>query len=138
MKSGKSLLLLADATVLYSALAYRGPENKLLFSGRHMFVTTEFNALEIYRIVTRKRGLSHNEALNLIGSMPVLVVDNNSIMGKWKEAQEIIGRRDMSDIPLVALALTVPDHDGIWSTDKDFDVVKQRFRVWRTSELLKQ
>lgn len=137
MKPRRSLLLVADTTVLYSALVYPGLENKVLVSGRHVFVTTRFNASEIYRILTKKRGLGQAEALDLIESMPVLVVDNDFIAGKWEEAEEMIGGRDMSDVPIVALALTIEDHDGIWSTDKDFDVVRSRFKVWKTRELAK-
>ncbi|MGH9918468.1 MAG: PIN domain-containing protein [Nitrososphaerales archaeon] len=134
----RSLLLLADTTVLYSALAYKGLENKVLLSGSHVFVTTEYTVAEIYRILTMKRRLNHLEALSLIDSMPVLVVDRDFIEGKWEEADHLIGQRDKSDIPLVALALSIPDHDGIWSSDKDFDVVRGRFRVWKSRELLKQ
>jgi predicted nucleic acid-binding protein len=130
------LILIADSTVLYSALAYRGPENRVLFSGRHVFVTTQSNTSEIRRIVIKKRGLSDTEALRLIESMPVLVVEDSFIEGRWKEAEQIIGGRDKSDVPLVALALSLPGHDGIWSTDKDFEVVKGRFKVWKTRELL--
>jgi predicted nucleic acid-binding protein len=57
---------------------------------------------------------------------------------KLKEADELIGKRDRSDVPLVALALTISGHDGIRSTDKDFEVVKGRFKVWKTRELLKE
>jgi len=69
--------------------------------------------------------------------MPVLVANNDILESKLNEANELIGKRDKSDIPLVALALTLKDHDGIWSSDKDFDVVKGRFKVWKTRELLK-
>ncbi len=130
-------VLLADATVLYSALVYRGLENRVLFSGDLIFVTTEFTLAEIYRIVTTKRRLGSSEAQALIRSMPVLVANNDIIESKLNEANELIGKRDKSDIPLVALALTLKDHDGIWSSDKDFDVVKGRFKVWKTRELLK-
>jgi len=34
------------------------------------------------------------------------------------------------------LALKIENHDGIWSTDKDFEAVKNRFKVWKTRELL--
>ncbi len=130
-------VLLADATVLYSTLVYRGLENRVLFSGDLIFVTTEFTLAEIYRIVTTKRRLGSSEAQALIRSMPVLVANNDIIESKLNEANELIGKRDKSDIPLVALALTLKDHDGIWSSDKDFDVVKGRFKVWKTRELLK-
>jgi hypothetical protein len=43
-------VLLADATVLYSALIYRGLENTVLFSGDYIFVTTESTPAKIYRI----------------------------------------------------------------------------------------
>ena len=118
-------------------LVYRGLENRVLFSGDLIFVTTEFTLAEIYRIVTTKRRLGSSEAQALIRSMPVLVANNDIIESKLNEANELIGKRDKSDIPLVALALTLKDHDGIWSSDKDFDVVKGRFKVWKTRELLK-
>ena len=68
----------------------------------------------------------------------MLLAPNDFIKKNLKEADELIGKRDKSDVPLVALALTMPGHDGIWSTDKDFDVVKGRFKVWKTRELLKE
>ncbi len=91
----------------------------------------------IYEIVTAKRGLSRPEALSLIESMPVLVANHDFIKSKWNEADDMIDRRDKSDVPLVALALSIEVHDGIWSTDKDFDAVRGRFKVWKTRELVK-
>src|ERR1700686_3943036 len=131
-------ILLVDTTVLYSAIVYRGLENKVLFSGDYIFVTTNFVISEIQRVVIAKRGLSRQEARKMIRSMPVVVASSDFTKDKLKEADELIGRRDRSDVPLVALALTIPGHDGIWSTDKDFEVVKGRFKVWKTRELLKE
>jgi len=134
----RPLVLLVDTTVLYSALAYKGPENRVLLSGDYVFVATEFTIAEIFRIVTVRRGLSKAEALVLVESMPVLVVSREFLMGRWDEAERLIGHRDESDVPLVALALTLEgSHDGIWSTDRDFDVVRSRFKVWKTRELIK-
>ncbi|MDG7015984.1 MAG: hypothetical protein JRM82_01260 [Nitrososphaerota archaeon] len=133
----RTRILLADSTVLYSALVYGGIENRVLFSGDCIFVTTESVVSEIRRILVTKRGLSRSEAERLVELMPVLVAPRDMIRKSLKEADELIGRRDKSDAPLVALALSMPSHDGIWSTDKDFDVVKGRFKVWKTRELLK-
>ena len=72
----------------------------------------------------------------MIRSMPILVAESDLFENKLKEADELMGKRDRSDVPLVALALSI-GHDGIWSTDKDFDVVKGRFKVWKTRELLR-
>jgi predicted nucleic acid-binding protein len=129
-------VLLVDTTVLYSAIVYQGLENKVLFSGDYIFVTTDFVISEIRRIMVKKRRLSKPEARRMVKSLPVLVAANDFIKDNLKEARELIGDRDVSDVPLVALALTL-SHEGIWSTDKDFDEVKGRFRVWKTRELLK-
>jgi predicted nucleic acid-binding protein len=52
-----------------------------------------------------------------------------------QEAFELIGARDPSDTPTVALALTVPN-DGIWASDKDFQAVEGALKVWSSRELL--
>jgi len=130
------LILLIDTTVLYSGLVYRGLENKVLMSGNYILITTEFTIAEIYMLLTTKRNLSREDALKLIRSIPILVVNYDFIKDKWEEADRLIGFRDKSDIPLVALAITMKKHDGIWSTDSDFEVVKNRFKVWKTRELL--
>jgi hypothetical protein len=71
----RPLVLPTDTTVLYSAVAYRGLENRVLFAGNHVFVTTEFTVAEMHRILTKKRGLGREEAFDVIRSMPVLVTD---------------------------------------------------------------
>ena len=56
-------------------------------------------------------------------------------MKKWKDAEKIMGRIDMSDVPFVALALSLPS-DGVWTEDKHF-LRQSRVKVWRTRDLLK-
>lgn len=132
----KPLILLIDTTVLYSGLVYKGLENKVLRSEKYIFITTEFTVAEIYRLLRNKRKLSHEEAVEKIKSVPLRVVKFNLLKQKWDEAYRLIGCRDASDVHLVALALTLSNHDGIWSSDKDFQVVKDKFKVWKTRELL--
>jgi len=129
-------ILLIDTTVLYSGLVYRGLENKVLKSEKYIFLTTEFVITELYRILALKRGLSNESIAKLIVSIPIIVVDCNFIKDSLEEADRLIGFRDKSDVSLVALALTLKKHDGIWSTDADFDVVRNRFKIWKTRELL--
>jgi len=129
-------ILLIDTTVLYSGLVYRGLENKVLKSEKYIFLTTEFVITELYRILALKRGLSNENIAKLIVSIPIIVVDCNFIKDSLEEADRLIGFRDKSDVSLVALALTLKKHDGIWSTDADFDVVRNRFKIWKTRELL--
>jgi len=132
----KPKILLIDATVLFSGLVYQGLKNKVLESGKYIFLTTEFVITELYRILAFKRGLSNESIAKLIVSIPIIAVDYNFIKDSLEEADRLIGFRDKSDVSLVALALTLKKHDGIWSTDADFDVVRNRFKVWKTRELL--
>ncbi len=132
----KPFILLADTTVLYSGLVYNGLENKVLKSGKYVFVTTEFTIAELYWLLTTKRNMSRKDAIAIIKSIPLIVVKFNFFRHKWKEAFGIIGQRDKSDVPLVALALSFSEHDGIWSTDKDFQVVKHKFKIWKTRDLI--
>jgi len=132
----KPKILLIDATVLFSGLVYQGLKNKVLESGKYIFLTTEFVITELYRILALKRGLSNESIAKLIVSIPIIAVDYNFIKDSLEEADRLIGFRDKSDVSLVALALTLKKHDGIWSTDADFDVVRNRFKVWKTRELL--
>ncbi|MBS3056104.1 MAG: hypothetical protein J4473_01575 [Candidatus Aenigmarchaeota archaeon] len=132
----KPMILLIDTNVLYSALVYKGLENRVLFSENYIFITTEFTIMEIFKLLRIKRGLSRNDALTLIKSLPILMVNYEFIKNKWNEANELIGYRDRSDIPLVALALSIKDHDGIWSSDSDFIVIRHKFKIWKTRELI--
>lgn len=50
------------------------------------------------------------------------------------EAHAIIGERDPTDVPYLALAMAV-DADGIWSHDADF-AAQSRFKVWSTTQLM--
>ncbi len=64
--NGTPLVLLANTTVLYSALAYKGLENRVLLSGDFVFITTEFTVAKIYRIVVSKRGAKSVRCWELI------------------------------------------------------------------------
>jgi len=132
----KPAVLLLDTTNFYSGLVFKGLENKVLKSDKYIFVTTEFTIAEIYWLLTEKRGMNRKDALDLIKSVPLIIIKSNFFKHKWNEADGLIGNRDKSDIPLVALALSLKNHDGIWSSDKDFEVVKGKFKIWKSRELL--
>lgn len=131
----KPFILLVDTTVLYSGLVYKGLENKVLRSGEYIFITTEDNILETCRILMLKRMMSYEDAIGLVKSVPIIVVRRNLYDDKMKEAKELIGFRDKFDMPMVALALSLKNHDGIWTSDKDFEVVTNRFKIWKSREL---
>jgi len=128
-------VLLVDTNMLYSGIVYDGLEKRVLRSGKHIFITTESNISEIYRALKRKRGISQDDAAKFLESIPLIVVGRFVFNDRMGEAYELIGSRDVSDVPLIALALSFKNHDGIWTSDKDFDVVRHRFKIWKSREL---
>jgi predicted nucleic acid-binding protein len=127
--------LVADTTTVFSAIAYDGLERRILQSGEFTFLITESVFDELYKLLTRKLGLSPGYALYKLRDAPLIVAGNKLFGHKMGEADRLIGFRDRSDAPTVGLALTVRN-DGIWSSDRDFEVLKGRIRVWRSRELL--
>jgi len=87
-------------------------------------------------MVVKKSGLTTNE-LGIVYNnikMKITVIPESYLKTNLERARSLIGARDPSDVPFLAVAM-FPGLDGIWSNDKDFteqDVV----RVWKTSELL--
>lgn len=132
----KPEVLLIDTTNLYSAVIYRGVEHKILKSGKFLFLTTDINMGEIVKVIKRNLNWNDEKIRGLITNVPVTTIPNSVYSSKLAEANDLIGKRDPKDVPLVALALSV-ENDGVFSSDTDFEVVKGRFRIWKGSELLK-
>ena len=132
----KPEILLIDTTNLYSAIIYHGVEHKILKSGKFLFLTTDVNMGEIVRVVKRNLDWSDEKIKELIANTPVSAIPSSVYSSKLSEGNDLIGKRDPKDVPLVALALRI-ENDGICSSDTDFEVVKDRFRIWKGSELLK-
>jgi predicted nucleic acid-binding protein len=65
----------------------------------------------------------------------VQVVPAESILEWIGEAEKIMGKIDMDDVPFVALALSFLN-DGIWTEDRHF-LKQRRVKVWLTRDLLK-
>ncbi len=132
----KPVHVLADSTMLFSALLFNGPERRVLNSGAYLFYTSDFNVLELTDVFKRKQVFSEQEAIQVIQSQPVLVMPLAIYEQKLPMADEIIGGRDKKDVPLLALALSV-DNDGIWSSDKHFrEIAGLEIRIWSSKELL--
>lgn len=127
-------VLVADTTNLFSAIAYDGLESKVLRSNYFRFLVTKEVFEEVRRLLVTKLGLTKSRASYVLERLPVDVEDSG-YEHKREEALELIGFRDASDAPTVALSLATKN-DGIWSSDKDFEVLKGKVKVWRSRELL--
>lgn len=127
-------VLIADTTTLFSAVAYDGLEREVLHSNRFEFLVTRKVFEELYKLLITRLRLTKNDALYVLERIPIVVKDNEYEC-KMKDAIKLIGFRDMSDTPTVALSLSTKN-DGIWSSDKDFEVLRGKIKVWKSRELL--
>jgi len=109
----KRMVLVADAGVLVSAIAYRGLESTVLRSRRFRLLVTRNVFEEVARTLTRKLGLPEEAVAELAESPAVEVVEGTLFESRLEQAGSLMGRRHMPDVPTVALSLAVAN-DGIW------------------------
>ena len=132
--------LVIDTSILISSLIKDSVTREILLLLFLKFYLPEYalEEIEVHKMkISRLSGLSFDEIdilLNLLLDN-ISIADAQTIRPYLKEAERIIGGIDPNDIPFIALALAI-DNDGIWSSDKHFDVIKQ-IKVWKTSDLLK-
>lgn len=86
-------------------------------------------------VLRKRKGFTHFYALTMLRKLPVFFVPFSNYEQNLEAAYAVIGERDEKDVPLLALAFRVPN-GGIWTSDKDFSVVKT-VPVWRTADLKK-
>jgi len=132
------LLLVTDANVIFAATLRDSTTRRLLLRGEVLPVAPRMVIAEIEKHI---REISARNFLPIEMNRKVLRLLANHILllpvRAYKrfllEAHMMIGRRDLSDVPYIAVALAV-DADGIWSHDADF-AAQNRFRVWSTAQL---
>jgi len=134
MRSRK-MILVADTGVLFSAVLHDGLERKVLKSKAFKFVATNGIVRELQKVLESKMAMGSEQASANIGDMKLAVVEDSLFSEKLRRADMLIGKRDESDVPTVALALAV-ENDGVWSSDKDFEPLCGVVRVWSSRELL--
>ncbi|MBI4439342.1 hypothetical protein HY638_00035 [Candidatus Woesearchaeota archaeon] len=64
----------------------------------------------------------------------IVILDDELIKAKMKEANEIMDKIDADDTPFIAAALAIKA--DIWSDDKHFQKQK-KVKVWKTSDLMR-
>jgi len=132
--------LIVDTSVLIAALMKKSTVRELLLNPLFEFYVPEYCIEEIERHVgeiSERSGLSVENVYLLLGVLlaSVQVVPAERFSKRIKEAEKIMDKIDMDDVPFIALALSFPN-DGVWTEDRHF--LKQgRVKVWRTRDLLK-
>ena len=132
--------LVIDTSVLISSLIKDSVTREILLLPFMKFYLPEYalEEIDVHKTkISRLSGLSSDEIdiiLNLLLEN-ISIIPSQTIQPYLKKAERIIGGIDPSDIPFVALALSI-DNDGIWSSDKHFERIGQ-IKVWKTSDLLR-
>jgi hypothetical protein len=127
-------ILIADAGVLFSAIAYDGPESTVLDSKMFQFMIAP-HVIEELVAALPEFGFGRQEIMRSVYHAGVDVIGGSPERSCMDEAWRLIGGRDPSDVSTVALALST-ENDGIWSSDKDFDGLVGIIKVWSSRELL--
>jgi len=132
--------LIVDTSVLIAALMKKSTVRELLLNPLFEFYVPEYCIEEIERHVgeiSERSGLSVENVYLLLGVLlaSVQVVPAERFSKRIKEAEKIMDKTDMDDVPFIALALSFPN-DGVWTEDRHF-LEQRRVKVWRTRDLLK-
>jgi predicted nucleic acid-binding protein len=133
------LKFVLDTNVILKALIKDSVVRGILLRSSHEFLIPEHAIDETRKhlgTVAEKSGLSASEINSVIGTLlvSIKVVPAEKVVSKWKEAEDIMARVDMGDVPFVAAATSV-SCDGIWSDDKHLRR-QDKVRVWTTKEIV--
>ena len=131
--------LVLDSNVLLSAFISDSLTRRIILKGEHRLYYPETNMQEInkYKMLVReKTGLSTNCLEELMDKIfrRVEVVNEDYFLENVAEAISIMEDIDIDDMPVLALALSIPD-SIIWSNDKHLHKQKA-VKAIRTGDLL--
>lgn len=132
--------LIIDTNILLAALIKDSTVREIILMPFFEFSLPEFAIVELKKhlsLISQRSSLTKNEIDILLGILleNITIVSKSQIAPYIPKAKEAIGRVDMNDVPFVALAYAI-ENDGIWTQDKDFDVLKD-IKVWKTKDILR-
>lgn len=131
--------LIVDSSILISALIKDSVTREVLLLPFFEFLLPEYSFQEVEfrkNKISKLSGLSEYE-IDIVLSLileNISIIPAQKIKAHFNKANELIGKVDPNDIPFVALALAT-ENDGIWSNDKDFEVLKD-IKVWKTTDII--
>ncbi len=113
--------LAADANVLLSAVL--GGRARLILQNPRIdeILTAQATFAEVQEyaaLLARRKRLSVDLVVLAVASLPVTIVEPGAYADSAAEARRRIGKRDLDDVELLALAIQFDL--AVWSNDKDF------------------
>ena len=127
--------LVVDANPLLSALL-GGQARDVLFSRKIIFLSSQHTLFEVEKYLPRVAKRIGRAELNLwreFQLLPVIAVQPREYDSELKRATELIGQRDLQDVHVLALALSLGL--PIWTEDRDFSGLPH-VSVHNTADLL--
>ena len=129
--------LAVDANILISAvISGRARQIMLRLRKKTAFVTTAKKMDEVRKglaHIAKKRDLDLELLLAALDALPIEIIRKAAYASKLDAAYKVIGKRDPSDVDLLALAMArnIP----LWSEDRDFeDCPIELYTTRKTSE----
>ena len=132
-----------DTNILISALIKDSFSRKIILESNFKFLSPDFSLQEIEKYkeeILEKSGITNNDFYTLLYSIldKIEIVKKDEYNYKIKEAEDIIGKIDIKDVPFIALALALGNEvSGIWTDDKDFER-QNRIKVWKSGDVFKE
>ncbi len=131
--------IVIEANILIAALLKDSKMRELLVNSAYKFLVPEIHFQEIEEHkeeLLEKSGLSEEEFDILISKLSdyFIIVKSNKILPFLSEAEELIGKIDKDDVPIIATALAFGC--SIWSDDKHFQQQK-KIKIWKTEDIIK-
>lgn len=128
--------LIIDTNSIIAALVKDSTSRKIVLNPKFKFYCTEHVFKEIeehFEEITKKtKNVEKTKELLELIKKSLSTIDEGLVVEHISKADKLI--RDKEDIPLIALALAIPNQ-GIWTSDKDF-LEQQKIKIWTTKELL--
>lgn len=115
--------IIVDANSLLSALR-GGKARMVLFSGKFIFLTTEYTTWEVKKYIpelAKLSGVPESELFYAFDHFPIIAIPPVVYDEKRQRAKKLIARRDPKDVDILALVLKFDA--PLWSNDKDFEIV---------------
>jgi predicted nucleic acid-binding protein len=133
--------LIIDSNIVISALIRDSKTREIILDSNIEFFYPEIGLRNLGKhkqLIMKKAGISeyeYNQLYNILFER-VVVIKDETFLGKLDQAKEIMGSIDMEDVPFIALALSI-ENDGIWSDDYHFQKQKD-ISVYTTEELVRE
>jgi len=132
--------LIIDTNIIISALIRDSISRRIIVKSEWKFYYPEkaFHEIEEHKnLILKKSGMKETEYIQLLSYLlnHIIIVPENQVRNKLKEANNTMGKIDIDDVVFLATALSLQD-SRIWSDDADFDK-QNKVKVLKTKDVIR-